>query len=143
MTTSQKKPPLWFFLLQLRLLRRNALRGDHGGKAITGPPGEVVGTRPIKCRKRTTQTAFVSLETHRPSSSSDHVSTTFCTLILCSCTLVFLYSFALHLLMQRFLSLGTDCVNIQEAADKSKGIFPCSYCSRFVFIFSILFAHIF
>jgi hypothetical protein len=40
------------------------------------------------------------------------------------------------------LSLGTDCVKIQEAADESKGIFPCSYCSRFVFLFSILFAHI-
>jgi DNA integrity scanning protein DisA with diadenylate cyclase activity len=25
--------------------------------------------------------------------------------------------------MQRFLSLGTDCVRIQEAADSSKGIF--------------------
>jgi biopolymer transport protein ExbB/TolQ len=27
--------------------------------------------------------------------------------------------------MQRFLSLGTNCVKIQEAADESKGNFPC------------------
>jgi hypothetical protein len=103
---------------------------------------KVVGTQPLKCRKRMTQTASVSLEAHQPSSSSDHVSTTFCTLILCLYTLVFLYSFALHPLMQRFLSLGIDCVKIQEVADESKGIFPCSYCSRFVFLYSIPFAHI-
>jgi hypothetical protein len=29
--------------------------------------------------------------------------------------------------MQRFLSLGTDCVKIQEAADESKGNFPCFF----------------
>jgi hypothetical protein len=52
---------------------------------------------------------------------------------------VFLSSFALQPLMQRFLSLGTDCVKIQEATDESKGIFSCSYCSRFVFLFSFLF----
>jgi hypothetical protein len=29
--------------------------------------------------------------------------------------------------MQRFLSLGTDCVKIQEAVDESKGNFPCFF----------------
>jgi hypothetical protein len=29
--------------------------------------------------------------------------------------------------MQRFLSLGTDCVKIQEVADESKGNFPCFF----------------
>jgi hypothetical protein len=73
---------------------------------------KVVGMQPIKRRKRTTHTTSVSIEAHRPSSSSDHVSTTLCTLILCFCTLVFLYSFALQPLMYRFLFLGTDCVKI-------------------------------
>jgi hypothetical protein len=44
---------------------------------------QVVGTQPLKCQKRTTQTTSVSLEAHQPSSSSDHVSTTFYTLKLC------------------------------------------------------------
>jgi hypothetical protein len=29
--------------------------------------------------------------------------------------------------MQRFLSLGTDCVKIEEAADESKGNFSCFF----------------
>jgi hypothetical protein len=56
---------------------------------------KVVDAQAIKHQNKMTHTTSISLEAHRPSSSSDHVSTTFCTLILCSCTLVFLYSFAL------------------------------------------------
>jgi hypothetical protein len=37
---------------------------------------------------------------------------------------LFLYNLAMQPLMQRFLSLGTDCVKIQEAGDESKGNFP-------------------
>jgi hypothetical protein len=37
--------------------------------------------------------------------------------------------------MQRFLSLGTDCVKIQEAADKSKGNFPCFFFAFMLFSF--------
>jgi hypothetical protein len=71
-----------------------------------------VGVQAVKRRKKTTHITTVSLEAHHSSSSSNHVSTIFCTLTLCCCTLVFLYSFALQPLMQRFLSLGTDCVKI-------------------------------
>jgi Flp pilus assembly protein TadB len=40
--------------------------------------------------------------------------------------------------MQRFLSLGTDCVKIQEAADESKAIFP-----RFIALMLFSFIHFF
>jgi hypothetical protein len=49
--------------------------------------------QPLKCQKKTTRTATVSLEAHRPSSSSDHVSTIFCTLTICFCVFCFLIWF--------------------------------------------------
>jgi hypothetical protein len=79
---------------------------------------KVVDAQAVKRRKKATLTTTVSLEAHRSYSSYDHVSTTSCTLTLHFCTLVFLYIFALQPLRQRFLSLGTDCVKIQEAADE-------------------------
>jgi hypothetical protein len=56
---------------------------------------KVVGVQAIKRRNEMTHTTTVSLEAHQSSSSSDHVSTTFCTLTLCFYTLVFLYSLVL------------------------------------------------
>jgi hypothetical protein len=94
---------------------------------------KVVGVQAIKRRKKTTHTTTISLEAHLSSSSSNHVSTTFCTLTLHFCTLVFLYSFALQPLMQRFLSLGTDCVKIQETADESKGFFLLLFIALVLF----------
>jgi hypothetical protein len=85
------------------------------------------------------RTATVSLEGHQPSSSSDHVSTIFWTLLLCFCAFVFLYGFALQPLMQRFLSLGTDCVKIQETADASNGFSFSLQFSCFVALFAYLF----
>jgi hypothetical protein len=67
---------------------------------------KVVGTQPLKCQKKMTHTATISLEAHRPSSSSDHVSTIFWTLTLCFCTFCFLtwfYSAAWCLRMLLFL----------------------------------------
>jgi hypothetical protein len=81
----------------------------------------------------------VSLEAHQSSSPSDHVSTIFCTLTLCFCAFVFLYRFALQPLMQRFLSLGIDCVKIQETVDASKGFPFALHYSCFVSLFAFLF----
>jgi hypothetical protein len=53
---------------------------------------KLVGTQPLKRQKKMMRTVTVSLEAHRPSSSSDHVSTTFCILFFYLRTLVFLYS---------------------------------------------------
>jgi ABC-type transport system involved in cytochrome bd biosynthesis fused ATPase/permease subunit len=52
---------------------------------------------------------------------------------------VFLYGFALQPLMQRFLSLGTDCVKIQETFDASKGFSFAFHFSCFVSLFAFLF----
>jgi hypothetical protein len=41
--------------------------------------------------------------------------------------------------MQRFLSLGTDCVKIQETADASKGFSFTLHFSCFVSLFAFLF----
>jgi hypothetical protein len=73
---------------------------------------KAVDVQAVKRHKKATLTIIVSLEVHQSSSSSDHVSTTSCTLSLPFCTLVSLYFFALQPLMQRFLSPGTDCVKI-------------------------------
>jgi hypothetical protein len=54
---------------------------------------KVVGAQALKRRKKLTLMTTISLEAHRSSSSSDHVSTTSCTLTLHFCTLFFLYSF--------------------------------------------------
>jgi hypothetical protein len=93
----------------------------------------------MKHQKKTMHTATVSLEVHPQSSSSDHVSAIFCTLIFCFCIFVFLYSFALQPLMQRFLSLGTDCVKIQETADASKCFSFTIWFFCFVSLFALLF----
>jgi hypothetical protein len=54
---------------------------------VDKPPQDLqekfVGAQAIKRRKKTAHTAIVSLEAHRSSSSSDHVSTILCTLTLC------------------------------------------------------------
>jgi hypothetical protein len=52
---------------------------------------------------------------------------------------IFLYGFALQPLMQRFLSLGTDCVKIQETADASKGFSFTLQFSCFVTLYAFLF----
>jgi hypothetical protein len=92
-----------------------------------------------KCHKKATLTTIVFLEAHQSSSSFDHVSTIFCTLTLCFCPFVFLYGFDLQPLMQRFLSLGTDCVKIQEAADASKGFSFALHYSCFVSLIAFFF----
>jgi hypothetical protein len=51
---------------------------------------KIVGAQAVKHRKETTHTTTVSLEAHRSSSSSDHVSTTFYTLTLCLCSYIVL-----------------------------------------------------
>jgi hypothetical protein len=48
---------------------------------------KIVGVQPVKRQKKTTHFASVSLEAHRPPSSSNHVSATFCILTLYSCAL--------------------------------------------------------
>jgi hypothetical protein len=52
-----------------------------------------------KHRNKATLTMTISLEAHQSFSSSDHVSTIFCTLTLCFYAFVFLYGFALQPLM--------------------------------------------
>jgi hypothetical protein len=44
---------------------------------------KIVGAPPAKRRKKTTHSAFVSLEAHQPLSSSNNVSISFCILIFC------------------------------------------------------------
>jgi hypothetical protein len=46
---------------------------------------KIVGVPPTKRRKKTTHSAFASLESHQPVSSPDNVSITFCILIFCFC----------------------------------------------------------
>jgi hypothetical protein len=52
---------------------------------------------------------------------------------------VLLYGFALQPLMQRFLSLGTNCVKIQVTADASKGFSFTLRFSYFVSLFALFF----
>jgi hypothetical protein len=80
---------------------------------------KIVGAPPTKRCKKTTHSAFVSLEAHQPISSSDNVSITFCMLIFC---------FALQPLMQRFLSLGSDCVKIQKGIQRYLPLLPLLSC---------------
>jgi hypothetical protein len=63
---------------------------------------------------------------------------------------LFSYNFFLQTLMQKFLSLGAECVRIQESADGSQGmstvirgfllLHPCSFVfPRFLTILFLLF----
>jgi hypothetical protein len=96
---------------------------------------KIVSAPPTKRHKKMMPSASVSLEAHQPLSSSDNVSITFYILIFPFLHLLYLYSFTLQPLIQRFLSLGTDCVKIQKDADESKGMFPCVHCSHVIFLY--------
>jgi hypothetical protein len=100
-------------------------------------PKKNTSAPPSKHPKRAAAVA-TSLEVHQPSASSDNVS--FLLLILdflCSLSFVFSYNFVLQTLMQKFLSLGAECIKIQGIADASQGmsivicgyllLYPCSF----------------
>jgi hypothetical protein len=81
-------------------------------------------------------TTTTSLEAHRPTTSSDNVS--FASWFQLFFLISFSHYFILQILMQKFLSLGNECVKIQETADASQGMFTmvcafffshvCSFC---------------
>jgi hypothetical protein len=79
--------------------------------------------------------ATTSLEVHRPSASSDNVSNSSCTQLFCSRP--FLIQLFLYTLMQKFLSLGAECIGIQESADASQGMPIVSCC--FLLLYPCLF----
>jgi hypothetical protein len=56
---------------------------------------KAVDAQPPRRQKKMTRTATISIEVHRPSSFSEHVSTIFYTQTLCFCAFVFLYGSAL------------------------------------------------
>jgi hypothetical protein len=97
---------------------------------------KAVGAQQLKRQKKTSRTATIYLEVYQPSSSSDHISNISLTLTLCFCTSLFIDMIViLQPLMQRFISLGTDCVKIQEATNASKGF---SFTPRFFCTASLL-----
>jgi hypothetical protein len=53
---------------------------------------KIAGAQPLKRQKKAAAATAVSLEVHQPSSSSDHVSVTFCIQPCCFGTLKFLHS---------------------------------------------------
>jgi hypothetical protein len=129
----------------LPLTTSTALVRDSQEETVLENPSQdilekIVGAPPMKRRKKTTHYASVSLEAHHPVSSFDNVSKPFFIMIFLFLHLLYLYSFTLQPLMQRFLSLGTDCVKIQKDADESKGIFPCVNCSPVIFLYWFPFA---
>jgi hypothetical protein len=109
---------------------------------VVKPPQDLrekaVGVQPLKRQKKMSCTTTVSLEGYQPSSSSDHISNISLTLTLCFCTSLFIDMIViLQPLMQRFISLGTDCVKIQEATNASKGFSftPRFFCTAYLLAF--------
>jgi hypothetical protein len=110
-------------------------------KPSSGLQKKIASAQPLKRQRKAAAVAAVSLEVHKPSSSSDHVSVTFCTrpcYFLNSGVLTYT-ACAQQPLMQRFIYLGTNCVKIQETTDASKGFFVVSFTSDY-FCFTYLYS---
>jgi hypothetical protein len=90
-------------------------------KSSTVPPTKSTPTRASK-RLKKAATVSISLEVHRPAASSDNVSSASCTRFF-HCFIFFSHTFVLQTLMQKFLSLGAECVGLQETAQASQGMF--------------------
>jgi hypothetical protein len=77
---------------------------------------------PAPASKRPKRAAAVttSLEVHQPTAPSDNVSSSSCTRLFCF--LIFSHIILFCRLMQKFLSLGAECVRIQETANASQGM---------------------
>jgi hypothetical protein len=84
------------------------------------PPTKSTPTRASR-RLKKAATVSTSLEVHRPAASSDNVSSASCTQFFC-CFIFFSHTFVLQTLMQKFLSLGAECVGLQENSQASKGM---------------------
>jgi hypothetical protein len=70
-------------------------RSQEEGMVVKPSPGlqnKIASAQPLKRQKKAKAVATVSLEVHEPSSSSDHVSVTFCAQPCCFGTLKFLHS---------------------------------------------------
>jgi hypothetical protein len=117
-------------------------------KSSIVPPAKSTLARPTKHLKKVA-TVSTSLEVHRPGASSDNVSSASCTRFF-SLLYLFSHTFVLQTLMQKFLSLGVECVGFQETAQASQGMsvlccsslfFLClpmiAYCLSFSFDFVV------
>jgi hypothetical protein len=89
-------------------------------KSSMAPPAKSTPTHASK-RLKKAATMSTSLEVHRPAASSDNVSSASCTRFF-RCFIFFSHTFVLQTLMQKFLSLGTECVGLQKTAQASQGM---------------------
>jgi hypothetical protein len=92
----------------------------------------------MKRSKKATHTASVPLEAHQDASSSSDVSTP-CALLPYGTNSFYLCVFILQPLMQKFLSIGAECLEIQKTTDESKGTYLYSLCFSVAFFFLLLF----
>jgi hypothetical protein len=79
-------------------------------KSSTVPPPKSTPTGASKHLKKAA-TVSTSLEVHRPAASSDNVSRASCTRFFCF-FIFFSHTTVLQTLMQKFLSLGAECVGL-------------------------------
>jgi hypothetical protein len=87
------------------------------------PPKKISSApAPVPKRPKRVTAMTISLEVHRPTTSSDNVSVASCTRLFLFVN-IFLILLFLQTLIQKFLSLGNECVKIQETADASQGMF--------------------
>jgi hypothetical protein len=89
-------------------------------KSSKAPAKKVVSTRGSKHLKKSTD-ASASLETHRSMSSSDNVRVDSGIFTFVPCVIFILTCFFGQILMKKFVTLGTECVEYLKATRASEG----------------------